>query len=80
MIAGDEGNVDVRTVRARLLSVGDVLRLAGKASVHADLVALSFRHDTASLMGSVAAVQEDCAHRARGLIQMECVALGSMRR
>jgi len=57
LIAGDERKVDVRTVRARLFSVDEVLRFAGKASVHTVLVALSFRHDTASSMGSVAAVQ-----------------------
>ena len=43
MIAGDEWKVDVRTVRARLFSVDEVLRFAGKASVHAVLVELSFR-------------------------------------
>ncbi|WP_213226330.1 hypothetical protein [Caballeronia sp. NK8] len=57
LFAGDEREVDVRTVRARLFSVDEVLRFAGKASVHAVLVELSFRHDTASSMGSVAAVQ-----------------------
>jgi len=52
-----KGKIDVRTVRASLFSVDEVLRIAGKASVHAVLVELSFRHDTASSMGSVAAVQ-----------------------
>jgi hypothetical protein len=74
------GRIDVRTVRATLLSVDEVLRFAGRASAHAVPVELSFRHDTASSMGSAAAVQEDCAHRARSVVRMECAALGSMRR
>ena len=43
LFAGDERKVDVRTVRARLFSVDEVLLFAGKASVHAVLVELSFR-------------------------------------
>jgi hypothetical protein len=55
VIAVDDKKADVRTVRAKLLSVDGDFRIGPRVSVHAVLMELSFPHETTNLIGSAAA-------------------------